>query len=136
MTVVKKSELLEETFRVIRFKPAKTEEDILLITNIVNLPANTIAEMYKQRWDIEVFFRFLKQELNFSHFLSLNENGIQVIMYMTMITAMLIMIYKKENAIGYKTAVRRMGIELETLVMAIAVVQSGGDLKKVNLDDS
>lgn len=134
--VVKKSELLEETFRVIRFKPAKTEEDILLITNIVNLPANTIAEMYKQRWDIEVFFRFLKQELNFSHFLSLNENGIQVIMYMTMITAMLIMIYKKENAIGYKTAVRRMGIELETLVMAIAVVQSGGDLKKVNLDDS
>ena len=107
-----------------------------MITNIINLPADTIAEMYKQRWDIEVFFRFLKQELNFSHYLSLNENGIQVIMYMTMITAMLIMIYKKENAIGYKTAVRRMGIELETLVMAIAVVQSGGDLKKVNLDDS
>src|SRR5690554_6033823 len=79
-------------------------------------------------------FRFLKQELNFSHFLSLNENDIQVIMYMTMITAMLTMIYKKENEIGYKTAVRRMGIELETLTIAIAVVLSGGDLKKVNLD--
>ena len=56
-------------------------------------------------------------------------------MYMTMITAMLTMIYKKENEIGYKTAVRRMGIELETLIMAIVVVQSGGDLKKVDLDD-
>jgi len=55
-------------------------------------------------------------------------------MYMTMITAMLTMIYKKENEIGYKTAVRRMGIELETLTIAIAVVLSGGDLKKVNLD--
>ncbi len=133
--VVNRYMLVEDIFRVISFKPEKAKEAILLITNITNLPADTIAEMYKRRWDIEVFFRFLKQELNFSHFLSLNENGIQVIMYMTMITAMLTMIYKKENEIGYKTAVRRMGIELETLVIAIAVVQSGGDLKKVNLDD-
>ena len=133
--VSKKYILVDDVFRVIRFKPEKAEKDILLITNITNLPADTIAEMYKRRWDIEVFFRFLKQELNFSHFVSLNENGIQVIMYMTMITAMLTMIYKKENEIGYKTAVRRMGIELETLIMAIVVVQSGGDLKKVDLDD-
>ena len=49
-----------------------------------------------------------------------------------MITAMLVMIYKRENQIGYTTAVRRMGIELETLVMAIIVIQSGGDLKKQN----
>lgn len=77
----------------------------------------------------------MKQELNFSHFLSLNENGIQVILYMTLITAMLVMIYKRENEIGYKTAVRRMGIELENLVMAIIVIQSGGDLRKVDLPD-
>lgn len=115
--------------------PSKGDKEILLITNIFHLPAETIAKMYIQRWDIEVFFRFLKQELNFSHFLSLNENGIQVIMYMTLITAMLVMIYKKENQIGYKTAVRRMGIELETLVIAVAVIQSGGDIKKVNLPD-
>lgn len=133
--IVKQHVLVDDVFRIVRFRPEKAEKDILLITNITKLPADTIAEMYKRRWDIEVFFRFLKQELNFSHFLSLNENGIQVIMYMTMITAMLTMIYKKENVIGYKTAVRRMGIELETLVMAIAVVQSGGDLKKVDLDD-
>lgn len=131
--LAKKQILLEEQFRVMRFMPSKGNKDILLITNIFHLPAETIAKMYKQRWDIEVFFRFLKQELNFSHFLSLNKNGIQVIMYMTLITAMLVMIYKKENQIGYKTAVRRMGIELETLVIAIAVIQSGGDITKVNL---
>jgi hypothetical protein len=71
--------------------------------------------------------------LNFSHFLSLNENGIQVVLYMTLITAMLVMIYKKENEIGYKTAIRRMGIEMEELVLALAVLISGGDLKKVDL---
>jgi len=128
-------ELVDEEFRVIRFSVEGKQEDIILITNILHLSANEIAMMYRRRWDIEVFFRFLKQELNFSHFLSLNDNGIQVVLYMTLITAMLVMIYKKENEIGYKTAVRRMGIELESLVMAIIVIQSGGDLKKTELPD-
>ena len=47
-------------------------------------------------------------------------------MYMTLITAMLVMIYKRENNIGYTTAVRRMGIEPENLIMAIIVIESGG----------
>lgn len=124
-----------EVHRVVRFSPENAAEDIVLITNMLEQPADEIASMYKRRWDIEVFFRFLKQELNFSHFLSLNENGIQVLLYMTMITAMLVMIYKKENQIGYKTAIRRMGIELENLIMAVLVLQSGGDLRKVDLPD-
>jgi len=127
--------LVEEDFRVIRFRVDGKKEAIVLITNILNLSADEIARMYRRRWDIEVFFRFLKQELNFSHFLSLNNNGIQVILYMTLITAMLVRIYKKENEIGYRTAIRRMGIELESLVMAIIVIQSGGDLKKTELPD-
>ena len=127
--------LVEETYRIIRFRPNNGQEDLLLITNVLHLSAQKIAEMYRRRWDIEVFFRFLKQELNFSHFLSLSENGIQVILYMTLITAMLVMVYKKENELGYKTAVRRMGIELESLVLAIVVIQSGGDLKKTELPD-
>jgi len=127
--------LVEENFRIIRFNVEGKKEAIVLITNILHLSADTIAQMYRRRWDIEVFFRFLKQELNFSHFLSLDDNGIQVVLYMTLITAMLVMIYKKENELGYKTAVRRMGIELESLVMAIIVIQSGGDLKKTELPD-
>lgn len=130
-----KSVLVDETFRMIRFIPKGTITPITLITNMLEVSAIEITQMYRRRWDIEVFFRFLKQELNFSHFLSLDQNGIQVILYMTLITAMLVMIYKKENQIGYKTAVRRMGIELESLVMAIIVIQSGGDLKKTQLPD-
>lgn len=133
--ISKKTVLVDELFRVISFTPQDGAKPITLITNILDLCATEIAQMYRRRWDIEVFFRFLKQELNFSHFLSLNENGIQVILYMTLITAMLVMIYKKENEIGYKTAIRRMGIELESLVMAIVVIQSGGDLRKTQLPD-
>lgn len=130
---VNRSVLLDEEFRVISFLPKAADKPITLITNCSHLTANDIASIYKRRWDIEVFFRFLKQELNFSHFLSLNENGIQVVLYMTLITAMLVMIYKRENELGYKTAIRRMGIELEHLVLAIMVIQSGGDLEKTDL---
>jgi hypothetical protein len=131
---VSRQHLRPEIYRVIRFQPAEGQP-VLLITNVPDIPADTIALMYKRRWDIEVFFRFLKQELNFSHFLSLNENGIRVVLYMTLITAMPVMIYKRENEIGFKTAVRRMGIELENLIMAILVVESGGDVKKAGLAD-
>jgi hypothetical protein len=131
--MVNRQVLMEDVYRVIRFRPVDANEDIVLITNILNLRAETIAQMYRRRWDIEVWFRFLKQDLNFSHFLSLNENGIQVVLYMTLIVAMLIMIYKQENHLGYKTAKRRMEIELQEFIIALAVVQSGGDLRRLNL---
>lgn len=130
---VRRKILVKEPFRVIRFRPKDGKEDIVLITNIFNLRAEMIAGMYRRRWDIEVFFRFLKQEVNFSHFISLNENGIQVILYMTLIAAMLIMIYSKENGEGFKTAKRRMKIELQELILAIVVIETGGDLRKLNL---
>ena len=52
---------------------------------------------------------------------------------MTMIAAMLIMIYKKENNLGFKTAKRRITIEMQELILATAIVVKGGDPKKMNL---
>lgn len=74
-----------------------------------------------------MFFRFLKQELNVSHLVSLNKNGIQVILYMTLIVAMMVLIYKKSN-VGYKTAKRRFAMEVRDLAIALIVAQCGGDL--------
>lgn len=135
-TKKRKSVLVEQPFRVIRIITKKDKHPVvLLITNDLNSSAEEIARIYRKRWDIEVFFRFIKQELNFKHFLSMNANGIQVMMYMTAIAAMLIMIYKRLNNVGYTTAKRRIGLELEELIGAILVVKSGGDLKKVGLED-
>ena len=113
-TKKRKSVLVEQPFRVIRIITKKDKHPVvLLITNDLNSSA----------------------ELNFKHFLSMNANGIQVMMYMTAIAAMLIMIYKRLNNVGYTTAKRRIGLELEELIGAILVVKSGGDLKKVGLED-
>ncbi len=100
-----KEVLVETPLRLI-IAQSKSEKNkqYWFLTNEFKLPAKEIAQAYRRRWDIEVFFRFLKQELHVSHLVSLNKNGIKVLLYMTLITAMLVLIYKKENNIGYKTA--------------------------------
>jgi hypothetical protein len=121
------SKYLEEKFRIIVTYNERTDKKDLILTNIFNKTPQEIIIIYKKRWDIEVFFRFLKQELNFNHFTSTSINGIKVMMYVTLIAAMLVMIYKKWNKLGYKTAVRRIALELNDLITAMIVVHCGGD---------
>jgi transposase len=97
------------------------------LTNRFDLSCEEIIDIYKHRWDIEVFFRFLKQELNFRHFISVNENGIRILLYMTLILSMLILIYKKVNGFGYKTAKRRFAMEFRDIITDMIVVHCGGD---------
>lgn len=123
-----KEELVEVPFRLI-VADSKVEPDkqFWFITNEFDLDAQEITDAYRHRWDIEVFFRFIKQELNASHLLSLNKNGIEVILYMTLIVAMFILIYKHANDIGYKTAKRRFAMEMRNLVISMIVIECGGD---------
>lgn len=110
----------------------KKENIFYFITNNLELSPKEIADIYKQRWDIEVFFRFIKQELNASHFLSVSENGIKVMLYMTLIASMLLLLYKKINDLGYKTAKRRFTIELWEVLITIIVKECGGDPALMN----
>ncbi len=119
-------QLLPETFRLITTENEKGET-LCFLTNIFDLKPEVIILFYKKRWDIEVFFRFLKQELNLSHFISTNENGIKIVVYMTLILSMLLMIYKRLNQLGYKTAKRRFAIELDEIIIQLIVIRSGGD---------
>jgi transposase len=113
------------------FRLLKTRNEqgkaFLFLSNMKNIPAEDIIMIYRKRWDIEVFFRFIKQELNLSHFLSTNLNGIKIIVYMTLILSMLIHIYKRYNSLGFKTAKRRIKLELDDLLTALIIQASGGD---------
>jgi transposase len=127
-----REEKVENQFRMVVVKNKKQPEKIFsFITNDFELTAKEVADYYRRRWDIEVFFRFIKQELNVSHLVSLSKNGIEVMLYMTLIVAMLILIYKKANNLGYKTAKRRFIMELRELVTVIMITLSGGDPSKV-----
>ena len=86
-------------FRLITGKNKDTNQQIAFLTNVYFLSAVEIADLYKSRWEIETFFKFIKQQLNFSHLLSRSENGIKAVMYLTMIAAVLLTLYKKFNKI-------------------------------------
>lgn len=118
---------LDDYFRLITAIGPQNNTSYFFLTNILDRNAEEILLFYKKRWDIEVFFRFLKQELNFSHLTSTSENGIMIMMYMTMIASMLVLTYKRLNNVGYKTAVRRVAFELNELIIKIIVKQCGGD---------
>ncbi|SEO96361.1 transposase, IS4 family [Flavobacterium sp. CF108] len=127
-----REEKIENKFRLVMVKNKEHPEKIFwFITNDFELTAKEAADYYRRRWDIEVFFRFIKQELNVSHLVSLSKNGIEVMVYMTLIVAMLLLIYKKANNLGYKTAKRRFGMELRELITAVMIILSGGDPQKV-----
>lgn len=126
-----REEKVETHFRLMVIKNEKTDKEFWFITNEFELSAKEISDYYRKRWDIEVFFRFMKQELNLSHLVSLNKNGIEVMVYMTMIASMLLLIYKKANDLGYKTAKRRITMELRDMITAILILFAGGDPAKV-----
>lgn len=120
------TKIVERPFRLIQTQNEKGVK-FWFLTNEIDLSCEDIIQIYKHRWDIEVFFRFIKQELNFSHLISVNENGIKILVYMTLILAMLILVYKKVNDFGYKTAKRRFAMELEDIIDDYMILRAGGN---------
>jgi Transposase DDE domain len=115
-------------YRIIRGRNDNTGEELCFITNIISENCYQIAEWYRQRWDIEVFFKFLKQHLNVKHLVSRTENGMKVMIYMTLIVAILILAYKKLNKIkSYKIAKLKFEIELDNEMLKAIVILCGGN---------
>lgn len=112
------NKLIEHEFRLIEVKTKNDDKTLFFLTNVLDLSAYLVAYIYRQRWQIEVFFRFMKQEMNLTHFVSHNENAIKVMLYSTLIAAMLVLVYKKLNAIkSYKKAKIQFFKELQANVI-------------------
>lgn len=112
------SNLIKFPFRLITARNLSSGEILFFLTNIFSLKAAVVTDIYRMRWEIEIFFRFLKQELNFSHLLSRNENGIKVMVYVTLIAAMMVLLYRKLNHMtGLKIVKLRFALELQTEII-------------------
>lgn len=68
-------------------------EFLLIATNLLDLPAEVIALIYRKRWTIELFFRFFKHVLGCRHLLSHRTNGIEIQAYTAIIVCMLIALW-------------------------------------------
>jgi IS4 transposase len=85
-----------EQLRRIRFKDPDSGKTLVFLTNNTALPALTIAALYKSRWQIELFFKWIKQHLRIKRFLATSENAVKTQIWCAIATYVLIAIIKKE----------------------------------------
>ena len=69
------------------------EHTLLLLTDLLDLEADLIAEIYRSRWQIEIFFRWFKKVLHAEHLLSLCENGVTLVAYCALIASLLVTLW-------------------------------------------
>jgi hypothetical protein len=85
-----------EHLRRIRFKDPESGKTLVFLTNNTSLPALTIAALYKSRWQVELFFKWIKQHLRIKKFLGNSENAVKTQVWCAVATYVLIAIVKKE----------------------------------------
>jgi hypothetical protein len=81
--------------RRIRFKDAETGKTLIFLTNQTTLPALTIGALYKSRWQIELFFKWIKQHLRIKHFYGTSENAVKSQIWIAVSVYVLVAIIKK-----------------------------------------
>ena len=74
----------------------KDGKEVRFLTNIFDLPVSKILELYKLRWQIELFFKWIKQNLRIKHWIGHNENAIKIQLYTALIAFVLIRLIQEE----------------------------------------
>ena len=82
--------------RRIRYRDVETGKTLVFLTNNMVLPALTICALYKKRWQVELFFKWIKQHLRIKRFMGISENAVKTQIWCAIATYVLIAILKKE----------------------------------------
>jgi hypothetical protein len=83
-------------FRRIRFRDPETSKVLVFLTNQFTLPALTICALYKCRWQVELFFKWIKQHLRIKRFYGTSENAVRTQIWIAISVYVLVAIIKKQ----------------------------------------
>ena len=86
--------------RRISFCDPETGKRLVFLTNNFVLPAETIAALYKKRWQVELFFKWIKQNLRIKHFYGTSENAVKTQIWTAVCVYVLAAIIKRELALN------------------------------------
>jgi transposase len=95
LTVSRSAEGYPEPLRRIRYKDPETGKTLVFLSNNFTLPALTITELYRCRWQIELFFKWIKQHLRIKAFYGTSENAVKTQIWTAISTYVLVAILKK-----------------------------------------
>ena len=89
-----------ERLRRIKFYDAKRDKRLTFLTNQFTLPAATIADLYRCRWQVETFFKWIKEHLRIKAFYGTSENAVKTQIWIAIAAYVLVAIVKKRMQIG------------------------------------
>lgn len=92
---IKTSEDYPHKLRRIKFKDPESGRLLVFLTNNFALPATTIAELYRNRWQVELFFKWIKQHLRIKKFYGLSENAVKCQIWIAVSVYLLVAIVRK-----------------------------------------
>ncbi len=95
LTVAASSEAYPDTLRRIRYKDPETGKTLVFLTNNFAIPALTITELYRSRWKIELFFKWIKQHLRIKAFYGTSENAVKTQIWIAISVYVLVAILAK-----------------------------------------
>ena len=90
-----------DKLRRIRYHDADNNKTLIFLTNNFNLPALTIAELYRCRWQVELFFKWIKQHLRIKAFYGTSENAVKTQIWIAITIYVLVAIIKKQLRLEY-----------------------------------
>src|SRR6201990_3307071 len=95
-----------EHLRRIRLRDAESGKTLVFLTNQFGLPATTVCALYKSRWQVELFFKWIKQHLRIKQFFGTSENAVKTQIWIAVSVYVLVAIVKKQ--LGLEASLYRL----------------------------
>jgi len=92
-----------EQFRLVRYWDEEQKREFVFLTNAMHISALQVAELYKNRWQVELFFKWLKQHLKIKKFWGTSENAVRVQIYSAICTYCLVAIVQHDMQLDRST---------------------------------
>lgn len=127
-----------QQFRRIRFKDPETAKTLVFLTNHFQLPALTICSLYKSRWQVELFFKWIKQHLRIKRFFGTSENAVKTQIWIAVSVYVLVAIIKKKLNLtaSLHTLLQILSVTLfEKLEIGEALTSLEGDQNTTTCDN-
>ena len=92
-----------EPIRLVKYWDEEQQREFIYLTNAIHISALQVAELYKNRWQVELFFKWLKQHLKIKKFWGTTENAVRIQIYAAICTYCLVAIVQHDMKLGRST---------------------------------
>ena len=128
LTTAKSATTYPELLRRVKYRDDETGEVYQFLTNNFSLPSLVIAQLYKQRWQVELFFKWIKQHLRIKAFYGTSENAVRVQVWTAICAYVLLAIVRKRLALRQElyamTQILRLHLFAKTPILSLFLEHS------------